>query len=84
MLPLHYGFVEDASQYSAQAWQRRVPTLILHGRHDEVIPLSASLDFASTRPWVRLVELEGDHSLSNRLDDIWQVIQEFCGLAESL
>jgi pimeloyl-ACP methyl ester carboxylesterase len=81
-LPLHYGFVEDASQYLAQTWQRQVPTLVLHGRHDEVIPLSASLDFASARPWVRLVELESDHSLSNQLDDLWQAIRDFCGLAE--
>ena len=78
LLPLHYGFVEDARRYPAEQLQRAIPTLILHGRQDEVIPVSASIDFASKRPWVTLVELESDHSLSNVLDDIWLKIQEFC------
>jgi hypothetical protein len=78
LLPLHYGFVEDASRYPAEQLQRAIPTLILHGRQDEVIPVSASIDFASKRPWVTLVELESDHSLSNVLDDIWLKIQKFC------
>ncbi|MCU0515635.1 MAG: alpha/beta hydrolase [Oscillatoria sp. Prado101] len=76
-LPLHYEFVLDMRQYQEQHLLSPVSTLILHGRHDEVIPIQASRDFAATRPWVRLVELDSDHALGNVLDEIWQEICQF-------
>ncbi|UBF29008.1 alpha/beta fold hydrolase [Kovacikia minuta CCNUW1] len=79
-LPLSYGFVEDASQYQETAIQRPVPTLILHGKWDDVVPIQASRDFANTRPWVQLVELESDHALTNVSEEIWERIREFCML----
>lgn len=78
---LHYGFIHDAMQYSETALQRPVPTLILHGRHDEVIPIQASYSYASQRPWVTLMELQSDHSLQDVTDDIWQAIQAFCAIS---
>ncbi len=80
MLPISYGFAEDAAQYRESEIQREVPTLIVHGTQDEVIPLQASLDFASTRPWVKLLQLESDHSLRDQSEAIWQAIVEFCQL----
>lgn len=77
-LPLKFQFVEDAAQYSETQLQRPVPTLILHGQQDEVIPIQASIDFAHDRPWVRLVELDSDHALGNVSLEIWQAIQAFC------
>lgn len=77
-LPLSYDFVLDASQYKEEILQRPIPTLILHGKHDEVIPIQASRDFALQRPWVKLLELGSDHSLSNVMLEIWQAIQLFC------
>ena len=79
-LPLNYEFVLDAAQYQEAKLSRSIPTLILHGRQDEVIPVSASRNFAQNRPWVQLIELESDHSLSNALPEIWQAIQVFCQL----
>ena len=79
-LPLHYKFVEDARQYQETQLLRPVPTLILHGRNDEVIPIEASRDYASVRPWVQLIELDSDHGLSDVMPEIWQVTQEFCSL----
>ncbi|AFY78864.1 Uncharacterized protein family (UPF0227) [Pleurocapsa sp. PCC 7327] len=79
-LPLHYQFLIDASQYSERRLQRPVPTLILHGRNDEVIPIQSSRDYASQRPWVELVELKSDHALTDVLPEIWQAIQKFCQL----
>ncbi|WP_421654972.1 YqiA/YcfP family alpha/beta fold hydrolase [Leptothermofonsia sp. ETS-13] len=78
MLPLSYQFVEDAAQYQEDQLQRPVPTLILHGRHDEVIPIEASIHYAQTRPWVTLVELNSNHALTDVRDEIWEVIQRFC------
>lgn len=80
MLPISYGFAEDAAQYRESDIQREVPTLILHGTNDEVIPLEASVDFASSRPWVKLIQLDSDHGLRDVTDDVWQAIVEFCQL----
>lgn len=80
MLPISYQFAEDAAQYREVDIQRPLPTLIVHGRRDEVIPLQASFDFANDRPWVSLVELDSDHALTDVSDKIWSLIQEFCEL----
>ncbi|MEY3867437.1 MAG: hypothetical protein RLZZ338_1328 [Cyanobacteriota bacterium] len=79
-LPLHYQFVTDMINYPEEQLIRPIPTLILHGKDDEVIPLQASRDFARDRPWVTLQELDSDHGLGNVLPDIWLAIREFCSL----
>ncbi|MBD2597998.1 alpha/beta fold hydrolase [Nostoc spongiaeforme FACHB-130] len=79
-LPLSYDFVTDAQQYREDILQRPVPMLILHGRQDEVIPITASRHFANSRPWVKLIELESDHALGNVTTEIWQAIRLFCQL----
>lgn len=77
-LPLHYQFVVDALQYQEIQLKRSVPTLILHGRDDEIISIQASRDYVSQRPWADLIELESDHGLVNVMPEIWQAIQRFC------
>jgi uncharacterized protein len=79
-LPLNYQFVTDMAQYPEEKLMRSVPTLILHGKHDTIIPIQASRSFAANRPWVELIELEDDHSLGNFLAEIWEAIQNFCSL----
>ncbi|HEY9860193.1 MAG TPA: YqiA/YcfP family alpha/beta fold hydrolase [Candidatus Obscuribacterales bacterium] len=79
-LPLSYDFVLDASQYKEESLQRSIPTLILHGLNDEVIPIHASRNFAANRPWVDLIELDSDHALANVMPDIWENITDFCQL----
>jgi hypothetical protein len=79
-LPLHYKFVEDADQYQETQLLRPVPTLILHGQQDEVIPIAASRAFAIARPWVQLIELDSDHALRDVMLQIWEAIQTFCQL----
>ncbi|MEH2027537.1 YqiA/YcfP family alpha/beta fold hydrolase [Nostoc sp.] len=79
-IPLSYDFVTDAAQYQEKLLQRPISTLILHGKKDEVIPIEASRDFARSRPWVELVELDSDHALGNVMEEIWQAIRIFCQL----
>lgn len=79
-LPLHYHFILDLSQYDETTLQRPVPTLILHGCQDDVIPVQASRAFASHRPNVKLIELASDHALIGVQDPIWREIQAFCQL----
>ncbi|MGL5133723.1 MAG: YqiA/YcfP family alpha/beta fold hydrolase, partial [Planktothrix sp.] len=76
-LPLHYQFLEDLALYPDEQLQRQIPTLILHGINDQVIPIQASRNYSKTRPWARLVELNSDHSLENVLGEIWQEIRDF-------
>jgi hypothetical protein len=78
-LPLAYDFVTDAQQYPEENLRRPVPTLICHGRRDEVIPLPASERYVQSRPWVSLVPLESDHALTGALDEIWGHVRPFCG-----
>ncbi len=77
-MPLSYNFVTDAAKYDEDMLQLPIPTLILHGIHDEVIPIQASQEFAKSRPWVELIELDSDHSLGNVVPEIWQALQLFC------
>lgn len=82
-LPLSYDFVTDARQYQEEILKRPIPTLILHGKNDEVIPITASREFAISRPWVNLLELDSDHGLGNVMSEIWQAINHFCQLPGS-
>ncbi len=75
---LDFGFIEDATQVDGELasalggadgldprWPDvRVPTVILHGAHDETVAISLSRAFAERRPNVRLVELDDDHRLA--------------------
>lgn len=79
-LPLSYNFLLDARQYHDEQLQRSIPTLILHGRHDDVIPIQSSRNYSADRPWVKLIELDSDHALGNVLAQIWEAIQNFCQL----
>ena len=79
-LPLSYQFVLDSQNYSDHSLRRSIPTLILHGKQDEVIPLTASQKYAQSRSWVELIELDSDHGLGDALPEIWSKIQLFCHL----
>jgi hypothetical protein len=58
-----FGFVEDAAAIDVGFPDVAVPTLILHGRHDDAVPIERSRDFAAGRPHVRLIELDDGHEL---------------------
>ncbi|WP_009634336.1 YqiA/YcfP family alpha/beta fold hydrolase [Synechocystis sp. PCC 7509] len=75
-LPLSYNFVLDAANYQDDRLLRPIPTLILHGCDDEVIPIAASRNYASSRPWVQLIELNSDHALAD-VSRQWQQIKSF-------
>lgn len=80
-LPLHYQFITDLTQYPDEKLTVSSPTLILHGREDEVIPLTASRRFILRHPGVKLIELDSDHSLGNVLPEIGEMIEKFCQLS---
>ncbi|ELS02005.1 Uncharacterized protein family (UPF0227) [Xenococcus sp. PCC 7305] len=80
LVPLSYCFYEDIIQYEESLLQRNIPTLILHGEHDEIIPLQASVDYAKQHPDTKLISLNSDHSLRDQMAIIWQETKIFCSI----
>ena len=80
-LPLHYQFLQDAENYPVNRLKRSLPTLIIHGIHDDVVPVGVSRDYARDHSQVKLVELDSDHGLNDVQEAIWQEMKQFLGLA---
>jgi uncharacterized protein len=78
LVPLHYDFLTDALKYPLSEIDRVLPTLIIHGIHDDVIPVTASQEYVLDRPWAELLEWDSDHQLTDASDRIWQEIRLFC------
>ncbi|ERN39781.1 putative esterase [Rubidibacter lacunae KORDI 51-2] len=77
-LPLHFGFIQDLQLYDERKLTRSLPTLILHGRHDDTIPLQSSRDYIGTHPEeAHLIELDSDHALGDVLPEVWEAISGF-------
>lgn len=70
--PQHLSFelFEDARTWAREAPQVTAPTLILHGRRDEDVPVGLSEAFAKERPNVELVTYDAGHSLEEVVDDV--------------
>lgn len=61
-----FGFITDLEAVDARSggWPDvRVPTLIVHGRHDDVVDCSLSRTFAEGKRHVRLIEVDDGHDL---------------------
>lgn len=58
-----FGFVEDARAVDVGFPDVRVPTLIIHGIHDDVVPVDHARRFAAGKPHVRLIEVDDGHEL---------------------
>ncbi len=73
-----YAFAEDGLGYADfPAW--RVPTLILHGRQDEVVPLAYSEEYVAMHEGAELVAYDADHSLGEVLVPMWGAMGRFLG-----
>jgi uncharacterized protein len=62
-VPVHYRFVEELRALDSCNLSLPVPTLIIHGIQDEVVPVSQSEEFALQRPEVVLELFEDSHQL---------------------
>jgi len=78
--PVHWELVRSARRHPARP-NPPCPTLLIHGRDDEVLPLGGSQAYAAEHPErVQLVEVPGDHSLAAALPELTQQILDFYGL----
>lgn len=75
-ISLHYQFLQDADNYPLSGLKRSLATLIIHGIHDDVVPIQVSRDYASQHSQVKLIELNSDHGLNDVKERIWQEIRK--------
>ncbi|OKH17754.1 YqiA/YcfP family alpha/beta fold hydrolase [[Limnothrix rosea] IAM M-220] len=76
-IPLHYEFFQDAETFCDYHFTNQIPTLILHGTNDETVPLRVSEAYAAGKAWVELIALDSDHSLGDRLPELYERTQTF-------
>ena len=73
-----FAFFEDMAAVDVDFPDVRVPTLILHGTRDDVVPIATSREFAASLPNARLVELDDGHeliaSLPTLLAEAWHFV----------
>lgn len=77
---IDFGFVGDVQPLDARGggWPDvRVPTLIVHGRDDEIVDIDLSRRWASGKRHVRLVEVPDRHELTASLPRIIAEVDEF-------
>lgn len=67
-----YGLYEDAARYDAFDVVSEIPTLVVQGRHDDVVKASMVEQWASARPGVELVLVDDGHQLSESMDVIFE------------
>jgi hypothetical protein len=65
---IHTRLFKDAMDWSRLELKRKLPTRIIHGVHDEVVPIGESRKFVNSRPWCLFQELDDDHSLLSHID----------------
>ena len=75
-----FGFVADAEATDVGYPHVRVPTLILHGRADDVVSIERSRAFAAGKPHVRLVELDDGHELVESIPRLLAEAESFIGV----
>ena len=74
---LRFGFHVDGLQYLDPVVPP-APTMIIHGRSDDVIPIENSRRYAARFPHqVQLVEVDSDHRLNDQLAFVWTKVQSF-------
>lgn len=78
---LHYQFLLDANNYPVSELVRSCPTLIIHGVHDDVVPIEVSRSYVEQHPQARLIELDSDHGLNDVKEIIWQETRDFMQLS---
>lgn len=77
---LDFGFVEELERIDAKGDGTpdvRVPTRIIHGLRDDVVPIEGSRAWAKSRPHVKLVEVDDTHELGASIPRILEEADTF-------
>ena len=60
----------DAETWESLPLDRKIPTFIVHGLHDETIDIEESRNFVREKSFCSLKELDSDHGLLSSIDSI--------------
>ena len=60
----------DAETWESLPLERKIPTFIVHGLHDETIDIEESRNFVREKSFCSLKELDSDHGLLSCIDSI--------------
>lgn len=75
-MPIGHGLLADAVNH--EPWPRvQAPTLVLHGRRDEVVPLEAVSRWTAAQPHARLVTFASGHELVDVMDAMFDEAAAF-------
>jgi pimeloyl-ACP methyl ester carboxylesterase len=76
-LNLRYAIQEDGIHYQKTP-PPPAPITIIHGRHDDVVPIGSSLAYAAQFPdLVRLIAIDAGHDINDHLGLIWDETSHF-------
>jgi pimeloyl-ACP methyl ester carboxylesterase len=67
-MALSTDIFKDAEKWDQLALDRKLPTRIVHGIHDDTVDILESRKFIQTRPWCQLEELDSDHQLLSHIE----------------
>lgn len=80
---LSSDFLADAETHDT-APSVHVPTLVFHGRHDDVVPFEQVAEWVDHEPTADLVELDDDHGLAESTERIIEESIAFLSLLPSV
>ena len=83
IVPVRYSLYEDAQSYDSFREMILTPTLIFHGKRDEVVEPAMVQRFAAARSAVSLRLMDDDHMLGANLELIWAESARFLGLRQA-
>ncbi len=72
-----FGFMEELEQLTGSMPDVRVPTLIIHGTNDDVVPPRVSAELAEGLPHVRRIEVDDGHELRDSMDAWLPMVDSF-------
>ena len=74
---LNANIFEDAEVWEEKSFNRKIPTRIVHGLHDDTVDIGVSREYVKRQPWCSLEELDSDHSLISHIKWIVKDCQNF-------
>jgi pimeloyl-ACP methyl ester carboxylesterase len=80
LVDVHWDFYQESLRQPPVP-QVPCPTLLIHGRADQVVPIESSRRYAAEHPHVELLEVEDDHPLTLSLDRVVVEAARFFELA---
>lgn len=76
-LPLKYDFIHDMQYIKDRAFKRTLPVLIIHGKYDKTIPVDVSYAYHKQNQLAKLVILDCEHGMENKIEEIWVAANSF-------